>query len=87
MSESDFTSDVLDPEPGILIESLRDIGYSFNSALADIIDNSISANASHIDVLAIPADDFHVSIIDNGAGMSASELRKAMRLGSTSPRA
>lgn len=87
MSESDFTSDILDPEPGILIESLRDIGYSFNSALADIIDNSISANASHIDVLAIPADDFYVSIIDNGVGMSASELRKAMRLGSTNPRA
>lgn len=86
MSEFDFTSDVLDPEPGILIESLRDIGYSFNSALADIIDNSISANAAHIDVIAIPTDDFYVGIIDNGEGMTPSELRKAMRLGSSNPR-
>ena len=38
----------LAPEPGILVESLRDIGYSFNSALADIIDNSITACASRI---------------------------------------
>ena len=38
----------LDPEPSILIESLRDIGYSFNSALADIVDNSITANADEI---------------------------------------
>lgn len=35
----------LEPEPRILIESLRDIGYSFNSALADIVDNSITARA------------------------------------------
>lgn len=35
----------LEPEPRILIESLRDIGYSFNSALADIVDNSITAKA------------------------------------------
>ena len=31
----------LNPEPAILVESLRDIGYSFQSALADIIDNSL----------------------------------------------
>lgn len=86
MSESDFTSDVLDPEPSILIESLRDIGYSFNSALADIIDNSVSANATSIEVVAIPDDNFYVGIIDNGYGMNPSELRKAMRLGSSSPR-
>ena len=38
----------LEPEPRILIESLRDIGYSFNSALADIVDNSITARARNI---------------------------------------
>lgn len=53
----------LDPEPSILIESLRDIGYSFNSALADIVDNSITANASEILILAIPGDDFRIGII------------------------
>lgn len=59
----------LEPEPGILIESLRDIGYSFNSALADIIDNSITAGARNISVLAMPCDDFRIAIVDDGEGL------------------
>jgi len=74
----------LAPEPGILVESLRDIGYSFNSALADIIDNSITACASQISVFALPvADSFKVAIIDDGNGLKRSDLLQAMRLGST----
>lgn len=76
----------LEPEPSILIESLRDIGYSFNSALADIVDNSITADASEIRVLAIPDDEFRIGIIDNGTGLCKSDLKQAMRLGSTDPR-
>lgn len=76
----------LDPEPSILIESLRDIGYSFNSALADIVDNSITANADEIWVLAIPTDEFRIGIVDNGDGLSHGDLKQAMRLGSTDPR-
>lgn len=77
----------LTPEPRILIESLRDIGYSFNSALADIIDNSITAHAREISIFAIPIEDsFKVAIIDNGNGLSRQELLQAMRLGSTNPR-
>ena len=76
----------LDPEPSILIESLRDIGYSFNSALADIIDNSITAEATDISVLAIPDDDFRIAVIDNGVGLSRDNLKRAMRLGSSDPR-
>lgn len=76
----------LDPEPSILIESLRDIGYSFNSALADIIDNSITAHAKNINVLAIPASTFYIGIVDDGDGLKRSELLEAMRLGSTDPR-
>lgn len=76
----------LDPEPSILIESLRDIGYSFNSALADIVDNSITANASEVWIQAIPNNEFHIGIIDNGTGLSKSDLKQAMRLGSTDPR-
>lgn len=76
----------LDPEPSILIESLRDIGYSFNSALADIVDNSITANASNIRILAIPDTEFRIAIIDDGEGLSRDELRKAMRIGSNNPR-
>lgn len=76
----------LDPEPSILIESLRDIGYSFNSALADIVDNSITANANDVRILAIPDDDFRIGVIDNGSGLCRNDLKRAMRLGSTDPR-
>lgn len=76
----------LDPVPSILIESLRDIGYSFNTAVADIIDNSISANASTIDLIIPPTDSLAVTIVDNGAGLTRDELLEAMRLGSTDPR-
>lgn len=76
----------LEPEAGILIESLRDIGYSFNSAVADIVDNSITAKAREIRILAIPSDDFKIAIIDDGDGLSRDDLLQAMRLGSTDPR-
>lgn len=78
----------LNPEPGILIESLRDIGYSFDSALADIIDNSITARGLHIYIYAVPTseDDFTVSVVDDGDGLNREELLKAMRLGSSNPR-
>lgn len=76
----------LNPQPSILIESLRDIGYSFNSALADIIDNSITANAKNIKVYAVPEDDFKVAIVDDGEGLTKNELKQAMRLGSSDPR-
>lgn len=77
----------LEPEPSILIESLRDIGYSFNSAIADIVDNSITAGASNISILAYPLEGkFRIAIIDDGAGLSRPDLMNAMRLGSNDPR-
>lgn len=78
----------LNPEPSILIESLRDIGYSFDSALADIIDNSITAHGLNICVYAVPTsnEDFTVSVVDDGDGLNRDELLKAMRLGSSNPR-
>ena len=42
----------LPPHPSSLMESMRDIGYSMGSALADLIDNSITAGASNIRILA-----------------------------------
>ncbi len=35
----------LKPPASALIQSLRSIGYPFNSAIADIVDNSISAES------------------------------------------
>lgn len=76
----------LAPSPAALIESLRSIGYTIETALADIIDNSISANASKIDIRFLWHEHSPwIAIIDNGNGMSADELHAAMRFGSLSP--
>lgn len=78
--------DVVPPEPAALIESLRSVGYSLSTAVADILDNSIAGGAENIHI------DFHwagsqssVSILDDGCGMSEDELRNAMRPGSRHP--
>ena len=66
-----------------LINSMRAIGYTFSTSLADIIDNSISANAKNVNILS---DTFVVSpyleIIDDGSGMSYDELLNALVFGS-----
>jgi len=70
----------------MLIESMRDIGYSLETALADIIDNSITSNASHIDILVPPVDtEPRLGVVDNGVGMTEDELLNAMRPGSQNP--
>jgi len=74
------------PNAGALIESLRDIGYTMSSALADIVDNSLTAGATEISIrVHSNADDAAIGIIDNGAGMTREELVEAMRPGSRSP--
>jgi len=68
-----------------LLESMRAIGYSFEAALADIIDNSISADATRIEVRFSPHDNPYVAILDDGTGMLPEELTAAMRHGSMDP--
>lgn len=72
------------PNAGVLINSMRSIGYEFEHAVADIIDNSISAQASKIELL-YPINDYNdpfLIVIDNGKGMNRAELQEAMRFGS-----
>lgn len=74
------------PNISSLIESLRDIGYSFETAVADIIDNSITAQAKNINIyFEIEKDDLKIAIIDDGVGMNSEELFNAMKLGSQNP--
>ncbi|PPC92413.1 MAG: hypothetical protein CTY35_12800 [Methylotenera sp.] len=73
------------PDPVSLIESMRAVGYTTQSAIADIIDNSLSANASLIQIEYDASHDPFVSILDNGHGMNAVELTNAMRHGSSNP--
>jgi len=75
------------PTADILMISMRAMGYSFESAIADIIDNSISASAHNI-FLKFPIDpiDCYVTICDDGYGMSKDELFDAMKYGSEQKR-
>lgn len=73
----------LPPNPIRLIEGLRDTGYDFNTALADIIDNSIDAKAKTIDVrILMDSDgDIMVTVADDGFGMSRDGLLAGMTYG------
>ena len=74
------------PKPTSLMESMRDIGYSLSTALADIVDNSIAADAEKIKVFASSdTPDTKIGIVDDGVGMTEHQLLEAMRLGSRSP--
>lgn len=75
---------LINPSSSILINSIRSIGYSFKSALADIIDNSISANAKNI-YITVPVESYqeYITILDDGYGMDRDELINAMTYGST----
>jgi hypothetical protein len=73
------------PYAPILMESTRAIGYSIESAIADIIDNSITANSTEVGIWFLPYDDPYIAIVDNGCGINAERLTDAMRYGSSSP--
>lgn len=69
-----------------MLESLRGLGYSTAAAVADIVDNSVSAGASEIRIdFKWDGPRSRVLILDNGRGMSDKELEGAMRLGDKNP--
>ena len=74
----------LDIKADNFIDSYRSIGYSIETAIADIIDNSIAAKATEIRVNMIWDDlvkgEPIIQILDNGYGMSNEELIESMRL-------
>ncbi len=75
----------LPPYAPMLIESTRAIGYSLEAAVADIIDNSITAKAKNISVRFSPFGDPYIAIIDDGFGMSEEILTESMRYGCADP--
>lgn len=84
LTETDF--EIVEPDPGSLIESLRSFGYSLETAVADLVDNSITAGARTVDI------DFHwagkdswISILDDGSGIAPELLSDVMRPGSSNP--
>ena len=74
------------PRARAMLESLRGLGYSTAAALADVIDNSISAGARSIAIsLDWSSGSSRISVLDDGRGMTDPELESAMRLGDKSP--
>jgi len=74
------------PYAASLIEGHRDFGYSLETALADIVDNAITAKAKDVSLTAETAsDEPWMAIADDGTGMTEVELIEAMRLGSKNP--
>lgn len=77
---------IIKPNPEDLLESVRSFGYSIATAIADLIDNSVSADSTIINVdFVFNKTNSFVRIEDNGLGMSQKVLEEAMRLGSSNP--
>ena len=72
------------PDPARTIEGLRDTGYTFETAVADLVDNSIAAGSTTVDIqiLLDMRGDVRLMIADDGCGMDRRELRQAMTYGS-----
>lgn len=74
------------PRAAAMLESLRGLGYSTATALADIVDNSISAGATEIRIeFTWDGLKSRISILDDGCGMDDAELERALRLGDKNP--
>lgn len=76
------------PRTGPMLESLRGLGYTPATALADLVDNSISANSKkvyvHFEWAGVKS---WVRIVDDGNGMDDATLEAGMRLGARDPTA
>lgn len=71
------------PKAKYLMGSMRHMGYSFSDAVADVMDNSISAGCTYIKLLfPTNPDNIYVGILDDGYGMYDQELFRAMCYGS-----
>lgn len=78
--------DIAEPRADCMIQSMRAFGYDLPTAIADLIDNSISAGARNVWLdLYWDGEQSCIALVDDGCGMSAETLVTAMRPGSRSP--
>jgi HSP90 family molecular chaperone len=74
------------PHASIISETLRNFGYSLETALADIIDNSITAGSANINIfIDTVGNERRVGILDDGSGMTTETLHESLRWGSSNP--
>ena len=72
------------PHAKMLLVALRSVGYTNETAIADIMDNSVSGAATEVE-LYFDWDNRRIIIADNGLGMNYHELMDAMEIGSADP--
>ncbi len=81
-----YASETAIPRADALINTFRAYGYNLQTAIADIIDNSITANANAVWInFQWEGKDSTISILDNGHGMDLPNLIAAMTPGSKNP--
>lgn len=78
-------TEVVNPNLSNFVKSLRDVGYTFEIAVADILDNCITAKASEVKIYTVAEPEMIFTMLDNGIGMSEKKLVEAMRLASRDP--
>lgn len=85
VSEADWSWEILQPKASPVFEALRAVGYTPETAISDLIDNSIAAQAKNVQVAFLWNDgDPYVVVKGGGSGISERGLTNAMRLGSKS---
>lgn len=80
--------EIANPHPAGTIESLKSLGYTVEAAIADLVDNSITAQASDVNI--VPRWDGReswIAVVDNGNGMTEADLVTAMTIAAKGPRA
>jgi hypothetical protein len=86
ISNKSIKSEEASPNPEYLIKSIAEQGYSLETSLADLMDNSISAKADKIEILIdMESEPFRLFMSDNGEGMTEKELSENMQFPSNSP--
>ncbi|MGW5364480.1 ATP-binding protein [Actinopolymorpha pittospori] len=86
MSESVDGYDIAAPDPAGMVASLSSLGYSLEAAIADLVDNSVSAKARNIDVeFTWAGRDSWIAVVDDGEGMTEAELVTAMTVAARGP--
>jgi hypothetical protein len=86
LANKKIKSEEASPNPEYLIKSIAEQGYSLETSLADLMDNSISAKADKIEILIdMESEPFRLFMADNGEGMTEKELSQNMQFPSNSP--
>lgn len=80
--------EVVNPDPAGTVSSLGSLGYSLEAAVADLVDNSIAAGATSVELVsAWDGENSWLAVVDDGHGMDENAITVAMRIAGKGPAA